>query len=238
MSAPTLDTTTVTVDFTDRFERRRRRWRIAGIVVAGCLTAVAVWLIWFSPVLSVKTVRAVGVVGKQAEAVVSTAAIPMGMPIARVDADAARAAVLTLPWVSAVEVRRGWPSEIVLAVTSRSPIAVDGASGRAVDADGVVFDASGPLAKNLPRVTAQGDAMSAAMAVLASLPADLSARVGSMSATPRDSVDLVLRSGAKVHWGSAEQADFKAEVLRALLRHRHDVYDVSAPELPTTFSAH
>jgi len=238
MSAPTLDTATVTVDFSDRFERRRRRWRIAGIIVAACLAAVAVWLIWFSPVLSVKEVRAVGVVGKQAEAVVSAAAIPMGLPIARVDADAARAAVLALPWVSAVEVRRGWPSEIVLAVASRSPIAIDGTSGRAIDAEGVVFDASGPLAKTLPKATAEGDAMVAAMAVLAHLPPDLSARVASMSASTRDSVDLILRSGAKVHWGSADQADFKAEVLRALLRHKHDVYDVSAPELPTTFSAH
>jgi len=237
MSAPTLETTAMTVDFTDRFERRRRRWRIAGIVVAGCLAVAVAWLVWFSPVLSVKVVRAVGVVGKQADAVVSAAAIPIGTPIARVDADAAAAAILGLPWVSSVDVRRGWPSEIVLAVTSRSPIAIDGATGRAVDADGVVFEASGPLAKNLPKVTAQGESMTAAMAVLGTLPVDLSARVASMSASTRDSVDLVLRSGAKVHWGSADQAAFKAEVLRALLRHRQDVYDVSAPELPTTFSA-
>ena len=50
-----------------------------------------------------------------------------------------------------------------------------------------------------------------------------------------DDVDLHLKSGVLVHWGSAEQAAAKTEVLLALLRHKADVYDVSAPELPTTF---
>ena len=73
------------------------------------------------------------------------------------------------------------------------------------------------------------------MAVLAALPADISARLVSISATTRDDVALTLRSGALVRWGSAQQPEFKAEVLRALLRHKRAVYDVSAPELPTTF---
>jgi cell division protein FtsQ len=48
-------------------------------------------------------------------------------------------------------------------------------------------------------------------------------------------VEFTLRSGAVVRWGSQDQADFKADVLRALLRDKQDLYDVSAPELPTTF---
>ena len=76
-----------------------------------------------------------------------------------------------------------------------------------------------------------------AMAVLSALPPDLAGRVATVSATTRDDADLVFKSGTTVHWGSAEQAEFKAEVLRALMRHKRDVYDVSAPELPTTFTA-
>ena len=53
----------------------------------------------------------------------------------------------------------------------------------------------------------------------------------------RDDVDLILRSGVTVHWGSADQVEFKSRVLRALLKHKKDVYDVTAPELPTTFKA-
>jgi cell division protein FtsQ len=73
------------------------------------------------------------------------------------------------------------------------------------------------------------------MAVLASLPRNLSRRVVAASATSRDDVDLTFRSGDVVRWGSAERSEFKSEVLRALLRRKADLYDVSAPELPTTF---
>jgi cell division protein FtsQ len=71
--------------------------------------------------------------------------------------------------------------------------------------------------------------------VLQSLPPDLRDRVVSLSATTRDDVDLILRSGDEVRWGSADQAEMKAEVLRVLLKRKADMYDVSAPELPTTF---
>jgi cell division protein FtsQ len=73
------------------------------------------------------------------------------------------------------------------------------------------------------------------MGVLAALPPDLAARVVSVGASTRDDVTLTLRSGALVRWGSVDQADFKAEVLRALLRQKRLMYDVSAPELATTF---
>jgi cell division protein FtsQ len=232
-----METEVVKVDFSDRYARRRRRWRIALGILAVILAGVAVWLVWFSTVLSVRVVRVVGADGPQANAVLSAARVPLGVPIARVDADGAQSAVLDLPWVSSAEVRRGWPNEIVIAVTSRTPIAVDAASGRAVDTDGVVFDAAGPLPKQLPKVTATGVGLTTAMGVLASLPSDLGVKVAALSATTRDDVDLVLRSGAKVHWGSVDQGEFKVRVLRALLRQKKDVYDVTAPELPTTFSA-
>ena len=35
-------------------------------------------------------------------------------------------------------------------------------------------------------------------------------------------------------WGSADEPEFKAAVLDALLSRRAQIYDVSAPELPTT----
>jgi len=237
MSAPTMPTQAIKVDFTDRYARRRRRWRIALIVLAVVLAAVAIWLVWFSSGLAVKVVRVVGASGPQANAVLAAAKVPLGVPVARVDADGAQAAVLALPWVSAAEIRRGWPSEIVIAVMARTPIAVEATTRRALDVDGVAFDAAGPLPKQLPSVRASGVGLVAAMGVLAALPADLAVRVQALSATTRDDVDLVLRSGAKVHWGSVDQGEFKARVLRALLRQKKDVYDVTAPELPTTFSA-
>lgn len=235
MSAPTLDQPTVQVDFGDRRRRRSRRLRVIALAAAALVGAGLVWLAWFSSVLAVKDVRVVGIEGPSARAVLAAAAVPVGVPLARIDTGAAQAAVTGLPWVASVEVRRGWPSEVVIAVVPRTPLAVL-ADGRAVDASGVTFEAA-PLPKGLPRVTGEGIGLQAAMGVLTSLPADVAARLVSLSATTRDDVDLRLRSGAVVHWGSIEQPSSKAEVLRALLRRKADVYDVSAPELPTTYRA-
>ena len=73
------------------------------------------------------------------------------------------------------------------------------------------------------------------MGVLTSLPDDIRQKVVSLKATTRDDVELTLKSSAIVRWGSAEQAELKAEVTRALLKRKAKIYDVSAPELPTTF---
>jgi cell division protein FtsQ len=217
--------------------RRRRILRAVAIVVSVLAVVVIVWLVWFSSVFAVAAVRVVGVTGKQEAAVLSAASIPVGVPLARVDADGAQAAVLRVPWVASAEIRRGWPNEVVIAVSPRTPIAVDMTSRRGVDATGAIFDTAEPMRPTMPKVKASGVGLVTAMAVLAGLPADLAGRVESLSATTRDDLDLVLRSGAKVHWGSAEQGEFKATVLRALLKRKKDVYDVTAPELPTTFAA-
>jgi cell division protein FtsQ len=38
-----------------------------------------------------------------------------------------------------------------------------------------------------------------------------------------------------VRWGSVEQPELKSQVARSLLKRKAKVYDVSAPELPTTY---
>ncbi len=225
----------VSVDFTDRRRRRRRRLSILAIVLALVAIGVGVWVVLFSSALAVETVRVAGAEGTSADEVLAAAAIPTGVPLARVDTGTAQAAVAGLPWVAAVEVRRGWPREVVIAVEPRTAIARVG-EGSVVDAAGVVFDPVGEVPRGLPRVDADGVGLQTAMAVLDSLPADLLRKVVSVSATTRDDAELTLRSGALVRWGSAEQPAFKADVLRALMRKPKDMYDVSAPELPTTFN--
>jgi cell division protein FtsQ len=238
VSAPTIDRP-VAVDLTDRRPRRRRRLRLLAVVMGILLIAGACWLVWFSSVLSVKDVRVVGVEDARAEAALQAAGVPRGVPLATVDTESARQAVLGLDWVESVDVRRGWPNEVVVAVTARVPIAVLAGAGdqQAVDATGRIFTPAGATAKGLPKVRAKDVGLEAAMSVLATLPDDLLRRVVSLSATTRDDVDLTLRSGDVVRWGSADQAEFKAQVLRAVMKRKADVYDVSAPELPTTFRA-
>ena len=218
--------------------RPRRRWlRVALVVLTALVIAAAIWVVWFSSLLAAAQVRVIGVEGARVDAVLAAAAVPVGMPLARIDTVPAERAVLALPWVLDAEVRRGWPGEIVVAVTPRVPIAVmvDGAGRSGVDAEGAVFPAAGALPKGLPTVTADGVGLTASMAVLATLPPYLARKVVSVAATTRDDVELTLRSGDVVRWGSADQPELKAEVLRALMERKADVYDVAAPEVPTTF---
>jgi cell division protein FtsQ len=215
---------------------RRRLVRTGLLLLVAAITGAVIWLVWFSSVLSVREVRATGVEDPRAAEVLAAAAVPTGVPLARVDSAAAEQRVRDLPWVRTVEVRRGWPSEVVVAVSTREPVAVLGSDprGTAIDSEGVVFAAT-DLPKGLPRVTADGPALRQAVRVLTGLPEDLARRVVGVAATTRDDIDLTLRSGDIVRWGSAEQGENKAEVLRALLKRKADLYDVSAPELPTTF---
>lgn len=216
--------------------KRRLRWR--RLVVALLLVAAIgglVWLVFFSSVLAASTVRVVGAQGRLADEVLYVAEVPLGTPLARLDAAAVGDRVATLPWVGSVEVRRGYPSEIVIAVTERTPVAREAGGPRAIAADGTVFVASTKLDPGLPSITASDDvARQAAAGVIASLPEDLRGRVVSARATTRDDVVLTLRSGAKVTWGSVDEAALKAQVLDALLARKARAYDVSAPGLPTT----
>jgi len=138
--------------------------------------------------------------------------------------------------VKSVDVRRGWPNEIVIAVTEREPVARKMSEGGAqgVDADGVVFAPQAELPENLIVVTAEGPALLASVEVLQALPPEIKGRVTRVAASTRDDVRLHLKSGSIVRWGSAQELEFKSQVLLALLPRRARLYDVSAPQLPTT----
>jgi cell division protein FtsQ len=222
----------------DRRAQRKRRLRRTIAVIVVLIGIFTIWLVWFSPVLSVQRVEVVGVEGAAATEVLELADVPLGVPIARLDTSAPLQRVLTLQWLAAAEVRRGWPSQVVIAVEPRTAVARTKVDGQwlGVDSQGVAFTPPAPLGKGLIEVSGIGVALRAGVEVLDSLPADLLGRVSSVSATTRDDVELTLNSGSLVRWGSADEADFKSQVLTALLARRAQVYDVSAPELPTTFN--
>lgn len=222
----------------DRRARRRKRLRRTVAVIVLVALAATAWLVWFSPVLAVQRVEVVGVEGPAVDEIRALADIPLGMPIARVDTSAPLERVLTVPWLASAEVRRGWPAEVVIAVEPRVPVARTraGETWQGVDAQGVAFVPPAPLGKELIELTGMGVALRAAVDVLESLPPEIRSKVASVEATTRDDVEITLKSGALVRWGSSDEAEFKSQVLTALLGRRAQVYDVSAPELPTTFN--
>lgn len=221
--------------------QRKRRFRVLLVLVLGAVVAFAVWAVWFSSLLAVQRIEVVGLtpegelVGGQQ--VRSAASISVGTPIAQLDTAAVQRRVAELAWVDSVEARRAWPNDVVLAVTERTPVAVleSGDVRSGVDAQGAVFDPPGGLWLTDPVIRGEGPAVKTAVDVVTSLPEDIERRVRVVQAVSPDDIRLELGNESIVRWGNADEADFKAEVLRALLPRRADSYDVSAPSLPATF---
>jgi cell division protein FtsQ len=219
-------------------KRRLYRWIALGVVVA--LVAAAVWVVWFSSLLTVREVRVLGTTNVSADQVRQAADVPAQVPLARVDVDGIAARIEAIPRVRSVEVRRGWPDVLVLVVTERTPLAVtrSGTSLTYLDETGARFGSLSVAPRGKPLVVAPDDvSTAAALAVVAALPKALRDTTTTVTAKTRDDVVLTLAVGVTVRWGSAEQSDRKATVLAALLRVKAASYDVSAPDLPTSRGA-
>lgn len=229
---------------TDRWlarEHRRRRIVLLLAVLVALMVAGGAWTVWFSTVFAVNEVKVTGLSDEASGAgstqVRSGAAIALGTPLVQVDTTASRDRIAQLPWVESAEVYRSWPNAIVVDVRERTPVAVveNEDSRVGVDASGVLFDPPGGLWLTDPVIRGDAAAVPTAVAVVASLPEEIERRVRAVQAVSPDDIRLQLGNDAIVRWGNAEEGDFKAQVLLALLPRRAAAYDVSAPQLPTTF---
>ena len=220
-----------------------KRWLIPVLVIVPIVLAV-VWLAWFSPWLAVSRVEvsvssAPEVAGPlSADEVRAAAQVETGVPLLRVDTGAIEQRIAQVPQVESVTVTRAWPDAVVIDVVRRTPVAiVAGTSGGydVVDATGAVIRTVSSVEDGVPVVRASGDGVAAAVAVARDLPEEIRRRVVTVEASTRNDVTLILKNGAEVMWGSAEEGPFKAEVLLVLLKEVDArFYDVSAPGVPAT----
>lgn len=228
-----------------RFARRQwaRRWvtwryLLVAVVVAAAL-AGGVYIVYFSDALAVEGVRVVGADTLSESEVAAAADVPTGGPLASADLLAVERRVASLAVVGDVEVTRSWPHHVRIEIRERTPVAVIDRGGRlrAVDADGVVFGSYRRPPAGLPRIETADDAGSAALeeaaAVVAAMPDQVARMVDHLELASVDEIDLALRDGRRVEWGSAEASAAKGKVLLALLQRDAQVYDVSIPGRPT-----
>lgn len=223
-----------------RFQRLRR-WRPYLIALAA-LAAVgtAGYAVWFSSWLTVREVEVAGTGSLSPTAIERAARVPMDRQLARVDLAAIQARVEALPPVKSAAVSRSWPRAIQITVTERVPLAVvdRGAALQAVDEDGVLFGRYPRRPADLPLVRTRADVRAEALAeaarVVDALRADIATRVRYVDVETIDRIELQMRDGREVAWGSAEQSAQKAEVLAVLLDQKAQHIDVSVPSRPTT----
>ena len=209
-----------------RWARRWLSWRraLVGLLVLGLL-GLATYAVWFSAWL-------------RAEQVTVTGADQLS--VSEVELGAISPRVQSLAIVKEVDVVRGWPHTVEITVVERQAVAVVqiGTTLRGLDEDGVVFRDFKAPPPDLPRVQtssgATSESLREAAAVVSALPDDLAPRVDHVSVATVDQIELALRDGRTVVWGSAEDSAQKAEVLEVLLGQEASVYDVSVPSNPTT----
>jgi cell division protein FtsQ len=223
--------------------QRARRWlvwrRILLVLLAIAVVAALVWLVFFSSVLSVKGAEVSGVDVLGASEVEQAAAVPLGVPLATVDLTAIEARVEELPAVQSAEASRAWPDHVAIDVTERQAVAVVSWEDqwRGLDDTGVLFRSYPERPQALPLITMSAttpvEALAEAATVIEVLPSTILGRVDHLDVESIDRISLVLKDGATVTWGSADQSDDKAAVLAILLKQDARVYDVTAPGRPT-----
>ncbi|MGQ0480785.1 MAG: cell division protein FtsQ/DivIB [Pseudonocardia sp.] len=224
-----------------RYRRRRRAatWVLLALGLVG-LVVGGRELLLRSPRFALSAVTVTGASEVAATTVRAASGLRAGVPLLTVDLAAAQRGVATIPSVAGVRAVRRWPDTVEIRVTERTPVALAASvtGSRLVDRTGMAYRSAGERPPPLPRLAATrvapGDpATEAGLAVLAALPATVRGQLQVVEAAGPRWVILRLAGGKQVRWGTAEQSERKAAVLAVLMSQSADVYDVSAPDLPT-----
>lgn len=232
---------------------RRRGWWIC-LATAAAL-GLAVWVLLFSGLFSVRTVQVLGASELVPAAKVRAAAgIHPGDELLTLDVGAVRHRIEQIPGVGRVDVARVPPGTVRLTITERqAALAIERPDHHwlIIDPKAVPFrvvDAQPPGVPtlSLPELPTRGDRhVAAALAVLAALPADIRSQVVSVAPANLDDIRFGLADKATVVWGDSSSGAAKAADLQALLhtvgvdggahgQRRVSVYDVSTPDFVTT----
>jgi cell division protein FtsQ len=223
--------------------RRRNPARAAffGVIILA-IVAGAAWALLGSSLLIVRHVVVAGNRHVPAGQVRGAARIRVGQPLARVNTAAAAQRVDRIPAVLSATVSRSWPDTIVITIRERTPqLAVSAAGGYdLVDEHGVTVRWAADKPRGMPVLTApagtlrgNGGVLAAAL-VLRQLPAQLRARIVSISAPSATAVTLHLTGDVTVVWGGAGQAVQKWAELELLFKTHARAYDVSDPAVAVT----
>ena len=227
-----------------RDEGRRRRVRLAVAVAVLALIGLAVAVVR-SPVLDVDEVQVAGSLRTTPAEVRKAAAIRQGSAMIDVDTSGVARRVEARPWVADATVHRSWPSTVEVRVTERRPVAQarSGAGWSVLDRTGRVLTQLDQRDPGLVVVTgvspgAPGSSVGARAGLV--LAGALTARLGAAAGAIEqgsEGLELDLRDGIAVRFGSVDELDEKLFALDAILaKARRDppiaTIDVRVPSAP------
>lgn len=225
--------------------RRRVRLLVTMAVTAALAVAGAMaWVLFETSAFGVRDIEISGTDRLDAVRVQSVAALPEGTPLVRVDTATIERRLGRLREVAAVTVARDWPGRVTIEILERQPAAVSarGPAYALIDREGVAFTTVARRPRRLPLLSTPTSVASRprsamrrdAMTVLAGLTGSVRDQVREVRTIGPERIELVLTRGRTVFWGSADRRARKAAVLAVLVDRKARVYDVSAPDAPTT----
>jgi len=212
---------------------------LVGLVVLTVVSVALGLVLYFTPVMSARSLVVTGTGAVTREQVVDAAAVRLRTPLLQIDTDAVADRVAGIRGVASARVRREYPSTLRVTIAERIPVVVkdllDGP--HLFDRDGVDF-ASAPPPPGLPYLDVDNPGPAdpstrAALQVVTALRPEVIAQVGRIAAPSVASITLTFNDGRIVVWGTTDRTDEKADKLAALLTRPGRVYDVSSPDLPT-----
>lgn len=209
------------------------------MVLLAVLTVALGLVLYFTPVMSARSVIVVGLATVTRDEVLGAAKVRPGMPLLQIDTDRVADRVAAIPRVASARVQRQYPSALRITIAERMPVVVkDFPDGpHLYDRDGVDF-AVAPPPPSLPYLDVDNPgpsdpATKAALQVLTVLRPEVAGQVGRIAAPSVASITLTLTDGRVVVWGTTDHTEEKAQKLAALLTQPGHTYDVSSPDLPT-----
>ncbi|MEV0389785.1 FtsQ-type POTRA domain-containing protein [Nonomuraea sp. NPDC050643] len=211
------------------------------LLTAGVVGSAA-WLVFFSPVLGVRSIEIVGNLTVASERIEQQAGVADLHPLATVNLADVETRVLGIRQLATAKVDRIWPGTLKIEVVEREPIAAIPAGDQVaiVDKQGVVIEIKAAPPPMLPllkvdRPAAGDPAMMAALQVIQAVPGEVAGKVRQVRAGTAEGVTLELSDGRTVIWGGTDRPQEKAEILVSLLKRERAVtlYDVSSPDVVT-----
>ncbi|SDI06051.1 cell division protein FtsQ/DivIB [Nonomuraea jiangxiensis] len=212
------------------------------VLLTAGVVGTAAWLVFFSPVLGVRSIEIVGNITVPSERIKQQAGVADLHPLATVNLADVETRVLGIRQLATAKVDRLWPGTLKIAVVEREPVAAIAAGGKVavIDKQGVVIEVKNSVPPLLPLLKvdnpAKGDpVMMAALQVVQAVPDVVAGKLRQVRAGTAEGVTLELSDGRTVIWGGPDRSEEKSRLLASLLKHEKAVtlYDVSSPDVVT-----
>ncbi|MGZ8626635.1 MAG: cell division protein FtsQ/DivIB [Actinomycetota bacterium] len=196
------------------------------IAAAVLALSVGAFLVSRSSALHARAVEVTGASHLSRSSVLATSGVSTRTNVLWLDEGAIERRLASDPWITGADVRVAFPWTVEIAIVERSPIAVatDGLHQTLVAADGTALGTA-TRTRGLPRIelgattAVEGihESPVGAAAALGAMAPELRARVASVGVLIDGTLELRLRGGVTVRYGTATEVRSKAATIERIL---------------------